>query len=77
VKPKLVSKPLVAGLFFLLIGGAFVWLENIFYQYRDEGGVLHDSMFLPLGVLFILIGIVTLVFVAAGKIIGVIRQRNN
>ncbi len=77
MKPKLVSKPLVAGLLFLLMGGAFVWLENTFYQYLDKGRVIHESMFLPLGTLFILIGIFTLVFAAAGKIIGAIRQRNN
>ena len=77
MKPKLVSKPLVAGLVFLLMGGAFVWLENTFYQYLDEDGVLHESMFLPLGALFILIGIVMLVFATAGKIVIAIRQRNS
>ena len=77
MKPKLVSKPLVAGLVFLLMGGAFVWLENTFYQYLDEDGVLHESMFLPLGALFILIGIVMLIFAVAGKTIAVIRQRNS
>jgi len=59
------------------MGSAFVWLENTFYQYLDEDGVLHESMFLPLGALFILIGIVMLVFAVAGKIIAAIRQRNS
>ena len=77
MKPKLVSKPLVAGLVFLLMGGAFVWLENTFYQYLDEDGVLHESFFLPLGTLFVLIGIVVLFFAATGKIISAIRQRNS
>ena len=77
MKPKLVSKPLVAGLVFVLMGGAFVWLENTFYQYLDEDGVLHESMFLPLGALFMLIGIVMLIFAVAGKTIGAIRQGNS
>ena len=77
MKPKLVSKPLVAGLVLLLVGGVFVWLENTFYQYLDEDGVLHESMFLPLGALFILIGIVMLFFAAAGTIIAAIRQRKS
>ena len=77
MKPKLVSKSLVAGLVFLLMGGVFVWLENTFYQYLDEDGVLQESLFLPLGALFILIGIVMLIFAVAGKTIGAIRQRNS
>ena len=77
MKPKLVSKSLVAGLVFLLVGGVFVWLENTFYQYLDEDGVLQESLLLPLGALLILIGVVMLFFAAAGKIFGAIRQRNS
>lgn len=68
------GKPLVAGLVFLLTGGVFVWLENTFYQYLDEDGVLHETMFLPLGVLFLLIGTVVIVFAAVRKTIGVTKR---
>ena len=76
MKPKRVSKPLLAGLILLPVGGMFAWLENTCYQYLDENGVLHESMLLPLGALFISIGIVMLVFAAVEKIISVIRRRN-
>ena len=53
---------LFAGLFFLLVGSLFLFLENTFYQYLDEEGFLHESLFLPLGVFAIIIGL-TLVFI--------------
>jgi len=47
---------LFSGLFFLLTGVVFLFLENTFYQYLDEDGVLHESLFLPLGVFALIIG---------------------
>jgi hypothetical protein len=47
---------LFSGLFFLLTGVAFLFLENTFYQYLDEDGLLHESLFLPLGVFSLIIG---------------------
>lgn len=35
-------------------------LENTFYQYIDEDGVLHESYFMPLGFLSVFLGLVLL-----------------
>lgn len=77
MKAKLVSKPLVVGLVFLLMGGIFVWLENRFYQYLDKDGVLHESLFLLVGALFILIAVVIFVFSTLRVIIYAVRSRNS
>ena len=58
-------KVLIASLVLLIVGIACVFLENILYQYIDEDGVLHESLFLPLGVVFILCAGIGLVFVLA------------
>lgn len=42
----------------------FLLLENHFYQYVDEAGFLHVSLFLPLGILFAVIGVVILLYFA-------------
>ncbi|PIE42176.1 MAG: hypothetical protein CSA47_01610 [Gammaproteobacteria bacterium] len=47
---------LFLGLFFLLTGVAFLFLENIFFQYIDKDGLIYESFFLPLGVLALIIG---------------------
>ncbi|GAA0355659.1 hypothetical protein GCM10009092_19900 [Bowmanella denitrificans] len=41
---------------FLLLGGVMLALEHHFYQYVDTQGVLHESLFLPLGVLSMILG---------------------
>lgn len=41
---------IIAGVIFLII-------ENIFYQYLDKSGILHESFFLPLGVACIIAGV--------------------
>lgn len=43
---------------FFVVGVILLIVENIFYQYVDENGVLHESMFLPLGTLFLIVGVV-------------------
>lgn len=40
----------------LVLGVVSICLENIFYQYLDEDGVLHESFFMPLGVFSLLLG---------------------
>ena len=47
-KKRMKHKILFSGLFFLLAGVSFLFLENTFYQYVDEDGFLHESFFLPL-----------------------------
>ncbi len=58
-------KVLITSLLLLAVGIAFIILENIFYQYVDKDGVLHESLFLPLGFIFILCAGIGLVFVLA------------
>ena len=52
------NKTLIASFIFVIIGMAFLIAENQFYQYIDNEGVLRESLFLPLGMLSIFIGIV-------------------
>jgi len=40
----------------LVIGVTFGYLENTFYQYIDENGVLIESWFMPLSFLGIFLG---------------------
>jgi len=49
-------KILFSGLFFLLAGVFFLFLENTFYQYVDKDGFLHESFFLPLSAFSLIIG---------------------
>ncbi|MCB1756871.1 MAG: DUF3955 domain-containing protein [Gammaproteobacteria bacterium] len=41
----------------LAAGAVFIVLENTYYQYLDENGVLHESLFLPLGALSVVFGL--------------------
>lgn len=56
------NKVLFMGYFFVLVGIIFIAFENIFYQYVDKDGFLHESLFLPLGVLSFVLGLI-LIFV--------------
>ena len=56
-------KLLVCSLLFLCLGFVFGALENHYYQYVDEQGYLHESLFLPLSVFSLLLGATGLLFV--------------
>jgi hypothetical protein len=58
------SKIFRASLLLLVLGIVFLCFENIFYQYIDENGVLHESLFMPLGVFSLLLGGIGLFFIA-------------
>ncbi len=58
-------KALIFSLVLLIVGITCILLENIFYQYIDKDGVLHESLFLPLGVVCVLLAGIGLVFVLA------------
>lgn len=47
----------ISSIGFSCIGILFLIIENIFYQKVDTSGVLHESMFLPLGTLFLFVGV--------------------
>jgi len=48
------------GIIVFVMGIVFLGIHNTFYGYVDADGVLHDSLFLPLGVCAIIIGISSL-----------------
>jgi len=64
MKNILKSKFFRCSLFLILLGVAFIFFENTFYQYIDKNGILHESWFLPLGVFSLLFGAVGLCFAA-------------
>jgi hypothetical protein len=63
------TKTFKASLVFLLLGAIFLCLENIFFQYLDSDGFLHESLFLPLGAVSIALGGLGLIFVAIKSLI--------
>jgi hypothetical protein len=44
------------ALFFIIAGGVCGFIQNTYYGYVDEEGILHDSLFLPFGVICFIIG---------------------
>ncbi|EDM68444.1 MAG: DUF3955 domain-containing protein [Moritella sp.] len=62
------NKALTLALISLGLGLIFIIAENIFYQFVDSDGVLHESMFMPLGVISITVGILFLLFFIIQKI---------
>ena len=48
------------GTVLILIGVLSLIMQNTFYGYVDAEGILHDSIFLPLGVFACIGGVVTL-----------------
>lgn len=56
----MLSKLLLSSMVLFGLGFSFLFLESKFFQYVDEKGVLHESFFLPLGVIGILLATGTL-----------------
>ena len=44
------SYPVKIGLAAMILGTLSLALQNIFFGYVDEAGLVHDSAFLPIGV---------------------------
>ena len=63
------NKSLFLGLFFLLVGATFLFLENTFYQYIDKDGFLHESLFQPLGALSLFLGVLLILYFAAKNLL--------
>jgi hypothetical protein len=70
-------KVLYTGLLFLMTGVIFLSLENSFYQYLDVDGVLHESLFLPLGVFALIIGSLLLFILALRKVWQSLSSKNH
>ncbi|MFT5665232.1 MAG: hypothetical protein ACI9JR_002640 [Gammaproteobacteria bacterium] len=62
------NKTLIISIIFMGLGVIFIIAENMFYQYVDDKGFLHESMFMPLGAICILLGIIFLLFVMVNKL---------
>ncbi len=62
MKNILKTKSFIVGLFLLLLGVIFFVIQNIFYGYMDENGILHDSFFLPLSIISLFLGGIILLF---------------
>ena len=69
------SKMLKISIGLLIIGVMFIALENHFYQFVDENGVLHESMFMPLGALCVMLGIIGLTFSLLKMIWMIIKNK--
>ena len=55
------TKSVLLSLFFVFLGMLSLVMENIFYGYIDQNGVLQESYFLPMGIAIFLLGVVGLV----------------
>ena len=62
------NKKFTIALVLLGLGIIFLILENTFFQYVDNDGILHESFFLPLSVLSIAVGVLFLFFLIIQKI---------
>ena len=56
------NKFLWVNIFLCITGFIFLILESTFYQYIDENNVLQESLFLPLGFIFLFIGLLGFIF---------------
>ena len=63
-----VNKVFILSLILLGLGSASLIAENIFYQYIDDNGVLHESLFMPLGSLSMIVGVLVLLFYIIQKV---------
>ena len=61
---------IITSLLLLFLGVTFLLLENIFYQYIDEDGILHESFFMPLGFLSIFLGLTFLLAIAIRELMS-------
>lgn len=74
-KSAFLRKPLLlASSFLLLLGVVFMWIQNTFYGYVDENGVLQDSLFLPLGAIAIMLGLAGFFFLAIKAAVQIVRR---
>jgi hypothetical protein len=50
-------------------------IENTFYQYIDKNGLLHESLFLPFGVLGLVFGVILILFQSLSRLFRLITRR--
>ena len=75
---KQIIKSKIFWLSFILLamGLVFGYIENTFYQYIDENGVLIESWFMPLSFLCIFLGGMGLLFIVFKTIWLVIKRQS-
>ncbi len=61
----------------MLIRVVFGFIENTFYQYIDEDGLLHESFFMPLGFIFVAIGLLLIFVFSAMKLANFARKKSH
>jgi|TARA_B110000240_G_C13440054_1_gene427661 hypothetical protein len=67
----------IVSLMLLGVGMLCILLEGIFYQYVETEGVLHESLFMPIGVILVLGAGIGLVFVSAKKLMSMRNKKIN
>jgi hypothetical protein len=68
------NKTATLSVCFLLLGTGFMLIENSVYQYVDNNGVLHESLFLPLSMLCFALGLFFVASLLARKVIGLFKS---
>lgn len=56
------------GITLLIIGLVSLFIQNTWYGYMDAEGFIHDSIFLPFGVIALIIGVILLT-IAGGRLL--------
>ena len=62
MKTLINTKLFLASLFFMILGILSLFMENIFYGYIDQNGVLQESFFLPMSSFSFSLGLVAMIF---------------
>jgi hypothetical protein len=65
---KIINKAITLGLLLTGLGVISLLVENTFYQYIDRNGVLHESLFLPLGIMSIGIGMLVFIILMVQQV---------
>jgi len=63
------SKLTFTAVTFIILGFISGYIQSTYYGYVDEQGILHDSIFLPLGVLLLFIGVILLAVAMVRKLV--------
>jgi hypothetical protein len=69
MKSKYKEKAIVSSILLLFSGCTFFILENVFYQYIDKDGVLHESFFMPLSFLCIFLSVIVFLAVVISSLL--------
>lgn len=73
---KTIKIEIIIIIFFLLFGILFLFFEKYFYDFVDENGILQESLFLPIGTIFIILGLFMIIILSL-KMIYRFRKNNN